>query len=74
MKQKSGPEKAPAEQVVKDIRRQYSAEDPHRAGRPARGRKHLGALPPEGIAAAPVPKGGLPSRMTLRSRVQTRRF
>ena len=27
MKQKSGPEKAPAEQVVKDIRRQYSAEE-----------------------------------------------
>jgi len=41
MKQKSGPDKAPAEQVLKNIpapdRRQYSAEekDPHCAGRAA---------------------------------------
>jgi hypothetical protein len=42
MKQKSGPGKAPAEQVLKDIRRQtrrqYSAEEkiPHCAGGTAR--------------------------------------
>ena len=41
MKQKSGPDKAPAEQVLKNIRRQtrrqYSAEEKnsHRAGRAA---------------------------------------
>jgi hypothetical protein len=52
MKQKSGPDKAPAEQVVKDIRRQTrrqcsgGTKDPHCAGRIARRGEHLGALPP----------------------------
>ena len=48
MKQKSGPDKAPAERVVKDIRRQtrrqYSAEENIRKDC-GRG-EHLGALPP----------------------------
>ena len=52
MKQKSGPGKVPAEQMLKDIRRQtrrqYSAEEPHRAGRAARRGEHLRAVPPRG--------------------------
>jgi transposase len=53
MKQKSGPDKAPAEQVPKNIRRQTpkvfcGREDPHCAGRAAWWGEHLGALPPRG--------------------------
>ena len=50
MKQKSGPDKAPAEQVLKNIRRQtrrkYSAEEKIRIVLEGLRREHLGALPP----------------------------
>jgi transposase len=55
MRQKSGTGKAPAEQVIKDIRRAPASsigrgEDPHRAGRPA-WRESIAALcRREGIA------------------------
>jgi hypothetical protein len=54
MKQKSVPEKEPATQVVKNIRRatrrHFSAEDkdPHCTGRPARRGQYRRALPPRG--------------------------
>ena len=50
MKQKSGPDKAPAEQVLKNILRQIRPavfgrrEDPHCSGGTTRRREHLGAL------------------------------
>jgi len=54
MKQKSVPVKAPAEEVLKDIRRQTQSalfggrQDPYRpGGAPGRG-EHRGALPPRG--------------------------
>ena len=52
MRQKSGPDKAPAEDAIKDhlraTRRHFPARRlrPHRAGRFARGRQHLRAVPP----------------------------
>jgi hypothetical protein len=53
MKQKSVPGKAPADQVIKDIRRQSPAlfggrEDPYRSGGVARRGEHLRAVPPRG--------------------------
>jgi transposase len=57
MKQKSGPDKAPAEQVVKDIRRQtrrqYSAEEKIRIVEGPRGEDGISELcRREGIAAS----------------------
>jgi transposase len=51
MRQKSGPDKAPAEDAIKDIPRDATAllrrrQNPHRAGGFARGRQHLRAVPP----------------------------
>ena len=60
MKQKSGPDKAPAEQVLKNIRRQtrrqYSAEEKIRIVLEGlRGEEeHLGALPPRGYRCLDV--------------------
>ena len=52
MKQKSGPDKAPAEEVLKNIRqtrRQYSAEEKIRIVLEGlRGDEHRQALPPRG--------------------------
>jgi transposase len=57
MKQKSGPDKAPAEQVVKDIRRQtrrqYSAEEKIRiVVEGLRGEENISLCRREGIAAS----------------------
>ena len=53
MKQKSGPDKAPADRVIKDIRRQtrrqYSAEEKIRmCWTDYAAKRDLGALPPRG--------------------------
>ena len=53
MRQKSGPEKQPAEDAIRDIRRatrrHFSAEeDPRRTGRVARGGEHRRALSARG--------------------------
>jgi transposase len=53
MRQKSGPEKQPAEDAIRDIRRatrrHFSAEEKiHRPGRAARRGEHSRALPPRG--------------------------
>jgi hypothetical protein len=70
MRQKSGPEKQPAEDAIRDIRRatrrHFSAEEKIRVvlGRAARGGEHSRALPP--LPAPPVVK---PARAAAKVRL-----
>jgi hypothetical protein len=72
MKQKSGPDKAPAEQVVKDIRRQtrrqYSAEEKIRIVLEGLRGRRIPSNPRQDRALAPDPEEPHPARQLLSAR------